>query len=318
MKTPRLRLVGGIYKGSPDETIPFLIQTFGRLSEVKHAHNVARQVQYASGTSDRDYIHFLGVEVDRIECIPAGFMAWEIDGDLWSILEPRNGKDEVIWQEKLTWQWLDQSVHEKPCGEFTARCPDEWNNDAPALREFRIVSNGYIGAPLDDAIDIVDYNPSWPQMYIEMQERIKNLLGSDIALRIEHYGSTSIPGMPAKPVIDILVEIPSCEEARKRAVPAFNSPENEYWYYKDHMCFILRDRVTGIRTHHIHMAPAGHRLWEGLAFRDYLRTHPADAARYVDLKRDLARRCQGDREGYTDAKESFVREITDKALRGQG
>ena len=81
------------------------------------------------------------------------------------------------------------------------------------------------------------------------------------------------------------------------------------------MCFIVRDEVTGIRTYHIHLAPAGHRIWEGLAFRDYMRTHSGDAARYVALKLDLAKCYQKDREGYTDAKEAFVREITDMALR---
>jgi len=71
-----------------------------------------------------------------------------------------------------------------------------------------------------------------------------DLLGPGVALRVEHYGSTSIPVCPAKPIIDILVEIPSWEEGRKRAIPVFNSPEIEYWFYNDHMCFILRDKVT--------------------------------------------------------------------------
>jgi len=65
------------------------------------------------------------------------------------------------------------------------------------------------------------------------------------------------------------------------------------------------------------MAPAGHEIWNGLAFRDYLRSHPEDAARYVALKRELAGRHRTDRERYTEAKGAFVREMTEKAL-GQG
>lgn len=71
----------------------------------------------------------------------------------------------------------------------------------------------------------------------------------------------------------------------------------------------------GQRTHHIHMAPQGHKLWEGLAFRDCLRTHDADALRYAALKHKLAKSYRQDRERYTDAKTMFVKEITSKALR---
>jgi len=146
-----------------------------------------------------------------------------------------------------------------------------------------------------------------------MKLRLQKLLGPEIALRIEHYGSTAIPGLPAKPIIDILVEIPSWEAARKRAIPAFNSPEIEYWC-SDHLRFYVRDKLTGLRTHHLHLAPAGHGIWEGLAFRDYLRAHPREAQSYVELKYQLAELHRTDRGAYTDAKEAFVREITERAL----
>jgi GrpB-like predicted nucleotidyltransferase (UPF0157 family) len=77
----------------------------------------------------------------------------------------------------------------------------------------------------------------------------------------------------------------------------------------------VRKELMGPRTHHIHAGPARHRLWEGIAFRDYLRTHPDEASRYAALKHDLAEHLTTDREAYTNNKESFVREITAKALR---
>lgn len=314
----RFRLIGKLYIGSPSELLPFIFETFGRLGEVKHTGNLTRQIQYASGYSDDDYIHFMGIEVDRIEDVPEGMMAWDITGDSWSVIETKDGKVELFWQRTPSWNWLDQSVPERPCGEFSVECPPEWNQGLPKVRDFRLASHTYVGAPADDEIRLVDYDPSWPEKFEQMKQRLLKLLGPDIALRIEHYGSTSIPGMPAKPVIDILVEIPSFEEARKQAIPAFNSPEIEYWM-SDHMRFYIRDKVTGIRTHHLHMAPAGHRIWEGLAFRDYILTHPEDASRYLTLKYELARRHPDDRLAYTNAKEEFVREITDKAnLRNEG
>jgi GrpB-like predicted nucleotidyltransferase (UPF0157 family) len=119
--------------------------------------------------------------------------------------------------------------------------------------------------------------------------------------------------MPAKPVIDVLVEVPSYDDARRVLIPALNDESWEYWWYTDHMIFIKRDMVTGKRTHHIHIAPPGHRLWEGLAFRDYLIAHPETAGEYAALKQELAALFRTEREKYTDAKTAFIRAITDKA-----
>ena len=309
-QAPNLNLIGAIYTGNSENTIPFLIEMFGRFAEVKHSMP-ARQIQYAS--DDGGYLLFMGVEVECIEDVPEGMIGWEIVGDSWRIIQ----RNEVVWQETILWNWLDMSNPERPVGEFRAKCPAAWNGSGlPEYREFRIVSHSYICAASSDDVYLVDYDPAWPGKYEAKKREILELLGPDVALRIEHYGSTSIPGMPAKPIIDILVEIPSLEEGRRCAIPAFNTPEVEYWFYGDHMCFIMRDKVTGIRTHHLHMAPAGHRILEGLAFRDYMRTHPEDAERYLELKHRLVMEFHDDREGYTAAKEEFVRELTDRALVG--
>jgi GrpB-like predicted nucleotidyltransferase (UPF0157 family) len=143
---------------------------------------------------------------------------------------------------------------------------------------------------------------------------LREQLDPDIALRLAHYGSTAIPGMPAKPIIDILVEIPSFSAGRQRALTVMNDPAWEFWLYSGHMVLFRREECMGRRTHHVHLAPAGHDLWKGLAFRDYLRAHPEDAARYAALKRELAQTYRDDRERYTRMKTQFIEEINQKAL----
>jgi len=309
--TADIKLIGGLYNGSADGVIDFLKDLFPRLTrEIGHIGDVSRYVAYTGSTTEDDFLLFLSLEVSRIENIPEGMMAWHLQNDTWTVLEPQDGQDCIVWQGDLTWQWIDGSL-----GEFTANCPSSWGCSNLSTRSFRIHANGYLGASeaWDDDIQLVEYDPSWPEKYREMENYLYETLGTDLALKIEHYGSTSIPGMPAKPIIDILVEVSSFDEARKHIIPLFNRPECECWWYADHTVVIIREKMMGKRTHHIHIAPAGHKLWEGLTFRDYLRTYPEDASRYASLKYELAKLHQTDREAYTEAKTSFVKEILAKA-----
>ena len=147
-----------------------------------------------------------------------------------------------------------------------------------------------------------------------MERWLRREVGPEIALRIEHYGSTAVPGMPAKPVVDILVEVPSFRKVKERALRCTNDETWEYWWYSDHMVFFKRKKLMGERLYHIHIAPAGHVVWNAIAFRDYLKAHSEEAERYVALKRKLAVSYAQDREGYTEAKTEYVKEITAKAL----
>jgi len=181
-----------------------------------------------------------------------------------------------------------------------------------------MTANAYV-APgqtgCDDSVHLVDYDPAWPEKFNEFSDWLRERLGPDVALKIEHFGSTSIPGMIAKPMIDVLVEVPSFPEAKQRALPSLNNEKWEYWWYSDHMTFVRRDRLMGPRTHHVHMMPRGRDLRSRLAFRDYLRSHVEDASRYATLKRQLAKSHQTTREHYTDAKAVFVNEIVAKVMR---
>ncbi|MDJ0702492.1 MAG: GrpB family protein [Leptolyngbyaceae cyanobacterium MO_188.B28] len=168
-----------------------------------------------------------------------------------------------------------------------------------------------------DAIVIVDYDSRWPHWFEQESVYLRAILTRDLVLRIEHIGSTAIPGMAAKPIIDMLVEISSFDRAKAIAIPKLQAEGYDYIWRSDrppgHMMFIKRSGPKGPRTHHLHMAPSGHKLWDRLYFRDYLRADPEEAQRYALLKRDLANRFPIDREAYTNGKSAYVELITAKA-----
>ncbi len=307
-----LRLIGAMQTRGSEWSLDEFGALFERLKrEIKHENKMLRFVGYQCVVENKHEARFFGVQVDRINYIPDGMVGWELQDDSWAITYPNGARDEL---GELIWRWIDTSHY--IVGEFASQCPAEWSSDdTKSTCEMQMTSNAYFSLDenLDDGIDLVDYDPTWPAKFDEAASYLREALDCDVAPRIEHYGSTAIPNMPAKPIIDLLVETPSLDAARRHAIPFFNRPDCEYWLYKDHLCFIQREKYQAKRTHHIHMAPADHQLWEGLIFRNYLRTHPKDAARYAALKYDLAARYRTDRERYTNAKHDFVMEILSKA-----
>ena len=169
-RDPRLMLVGAGFIGSPKDTIGFLVEMFGRAGKVEHTGGLTRQIQYARGATEDDYSLFFGFQVDRIENIPLGMLAWDVDRDRWNVLANVGGKTEVIRQQTISWSWADFSNPARPCGEFVVECAHG------AAQEFRIVSNSYIGAPNSDDILIVDYDPSWPDRFQQIKREITRLL----------------------------------------------------------------------------------------------------------------------------------------------
>ena len=169
-------------------------------------------------------------------------------------------------------------------------------------------------------IVIVPYDPAWPGFFRQEKETLQQLLGPELALRIEHFGSTAVPGLAAKPTIDILVEIPEGEAATGKIISEMTAAGYHFIPREDapppYPMFVKGYTPQGAATltYHIHMAPAGHRgLWDRLLFRDYLIAHPEAAGEYEKLKRDLAERFTYDRDAYTLAKTAFVRMLTNKA-----
>ena len=167
-------------------------------------------------------------------------------------------------------------------------------------------------------IILSEYNPAWPRWYEEEKTAIEALLSPEMIVRLSHYGSTSVPGLLAKPTVDILLEIPESADV-EALIAAFPSQEYISLYPPDgpspppHLTIIKGYMPTGFaeKVYHIHVCyPGAH---DELYFRDYLIAHPKTAARYARLKRRLFRRYEHDRDGYTGAKGAFIRAVTKKA-----
>ncbi len=176
-----------------------------------------------------------------------------------------------------------------------------------------------------DEIALVAYDPHWPEQFAHEAARVHAALGDDLVLAVEHFGSTAVPGLGAKPVIDLLVGVRSVAEARERAVAPLEALGYSYWRDNPnpgHMFFVKGLPPNGPRTHHIHMVEPGtfpdpknegFLFWDRLLFRDSLRVNPDEARRYEDLKRALAARHPGDREAYTEGKTEYVYGVMQKA-----
>jgi L-amino acid N-acyltransferase YncA/GrpB-like predicted nucleotidyltransferase (UPF0157 family) len=168
-----------------------------------------------------------------------------------------------------------------------------------------------------EEVVIIPYQPFWPKIFEEEKEHLISCLPQNIVKRIEHFGSTAIPGLSAKPIIDILVEVTSLEETKKIIVPILTAQGYDYFWRPTHgddgppfyAWFIKRD-VHGNRTHHIHMVENEFEHWDRLFFRDYLIDHPHLVNEYQQLKLHVAENFPNDRVAYTDAKSKFIEKIT--------
>jgi GrpB-like predicted nucleotidyltransferase (UPF0157 family) len=153
------------------------------------------------------------------------------------------------------------------------------------------------------------YDPSWPEKFLAEEKRLASLLPGVFA-EIAHVGSTAIPGMPAKPVIDLLAGVASMALAKSLAARICAAGYGTSAEFNDS----LADRqwfmrwAQGHRTHHLHVVVHEGAVWrDHLAFRDALRASSELATRYAELKSQLAANHIGDREAYTEAKAEFIR-----------
>ena len=160
-----------------------------------------------------------------------------------------------------------------------------------------------------EPIVIVDYDDEWPRAFEAERAVVADAVHDWIVGGIEHVGSTAVVGMPAKPVVDILVGVRSLAASRG-AIPRLEAIGYGYAPYRADVMHWLCKPSRTVRTHHLYLVPFGSRTWiERLAFRDYLRAHADVAAEYASLKRMLARRHAHDRDAYTDAKASFIARV---------
>jgi GrpB-like predicted nucleotidyltransferase (UPF0157 family) len=176
---------------------------------------------------------------------------------------------------------------------------------------------------VQEEIVLSPYDPRWPELFREEKEHLEACLPRDLVGRIEHFGSTAVPGLVAKPIVDMLVEVTDLQGTRERIVPVLQSQGYEYFWRPTvgddgppfYAWFIKRKPGTGVRTHHIHMVEPHFEHWDCLLFRDYLIEHPDVARDYVGLKVQLASASPRDRVAYTQGKTQFVARVTEQAKR---
>jgi GrpB-like predicted nucleotidyltransferase (UPF0157 family) len=160
-------------------------------------------------------------------------------------------------------------------------------------------------------VEIVAYNRDWQELFAQADAGLRHLLGAKV-VRIDHVGSTAIPGMPAKPIIDIGVTVTGLHDIPAASVclidagyePRGNRYDEDVW------AFLSPRSSTRLR---VYLSPPGNQTHRRrLIFRDYLRSHDEAARAYADLKRQLAERFPYDGDRYTVEKSSFIADIVAK------
>jgi GrpB-like predicted nucleotidyltransferase (UPF0157 family) len=164
----------------------------------------------------------------------------------------------------------------------------------------------------DAPVVIEPYDPSWPRRFAAASSTLNTVLGPWLAGPVEHIGSTAVPGLAAKPVIDILAKVHDLRDA-SAAIPLLEADGWLLWRddpYGYRLWFLTPSPAN--RTHHLQLIPAdAPQTGALLAFRDALRADDALAANYATLKFRLAAVHRADREAYTEAKSEFVQRVLD-------
>lgn len=166
----------------------------------------------------------------------------------------------------------------------------------------------------EEPIRLEDYNSGWISKFAAEKELLQNTLGSRVSGGIEHVGSTAVPALIAKPIIDIMVGVEELEKARE-CIPLLEKIGYLYAPYKtDRMHWFCKPSLQR-REFHLYLIEPSHPEWKArIAFRNYLSSHPETAAEYAALKKELAAKFEHDREAYTDGKSNFIKSIVEKAL----
>ena len=167
-------------------------------------------------------------------------------------------------------------------------------------------------------VEVVPYNPQWKQEFNSESQKIQKILADNVVI-IHHIGSTAIPNIYAKPVIDFLIEVKNInlisqqtlamEKLGYEAMGEFGLVGRRYF---------RKENPSGIRTHHVHIYQTNSpEIKRHLAFRDYMLAHTQDAEQYSQLKQELARKYPNDIESYMDSKDEFVKRMEKKAIQWQ-
>ncbi|MES1025410.1 GrpB family protein [Gloeocapsa sp. BRSZ] len=165
-------------------------------------------------------------------------------------------------------------------------------------------------------VEVVPHNPQWQDAFVKEKQYILQALGNNV-VAIHHIGSTAIPHIYAKPIIDLLVEVKEIAKTDQcnlsmvalgyEAMGEFGIPSRRYF---------RKNNAAGIRTHHVHTFEVGEpEVEKHLAFRDYMIAHLEDAQEYSKLKRELARKYPYDIDSYMDGKHGFIQAMNAQAAK---
>ncbi|WP_228851752.1 GrpB family protein [Aegicerativicinus sediminis] len=165
-------------------------------------------------------------------------------------------------------------------------------------------------------VELVDHNPKWKGIFEKEKQQILEKVGSEVILRIEHFGSSSIPSIKSKPYIDLLIEIPKHLMFNENLIALFS--EMGYSHFKvpardsidEYSSFGKGYNLDGEKEQifHIHMCPKDNAMWKQLGFRDYLISNEEKAREYERLKMELASKFRNDRGAYVLGKTEFINE----------
>jgi len=182
-----------------------------------------------------------------------------------------------------------------------------------------------IARVLKDEVELRPYDAAWPNMFKAERRNLLAIALPGLVGRVEHFGSTAVPGLTAKPVIDMLVEVSDLERTKSELVPLLEERGYDYLWRPTHgddgepfYCWFIKRDGRGERSHHLHMVESHFEHWDRLAFRDCLTERPKLASEYATLKRQLTADFPGDRIGYTQGKTEFVTRVTRLALEHNG
>jgi GrpB-like predicted nucleotidyltransferase (UPF0157 family) len=168
-----------------------------------------------------------------------------------------------------------------------------------------------------DEIELVPYDARWPTRFADEARLLRAALAPAAVVAVHHIGSTAIPGMRAKPIIDLLVLVSSLPAARAACQPPLLALGYLFWEAnpdRERLFFVkgLPPQGRG-RTHHVHISEPTAAALASLRFRDWLRSHPDEARRYAELKAHLALQHRHDREAYTAAKSGYIAAVLAQA-----
>jgi GrpB-like predicted nucleotidyltransferase (UPF0157 family) len=317
-----MKLVGRFIEFDPNEAgipIEFYRDVFSRWNQIDHVRLPVRHIGYECSIATAHHLAFIGFEVESFGAFPGDFRGLELSDGKIAFTAPGNGHGNTCGETSVEWTWKNSlHTHGKhwPVGDFSFDMAVLPGLGLHGIHEMWMSFNIFGSEEIEggDTIEIVDYSQDWHPAFVSFRSFLLQTFPSQVLKRIEHIGSTAIPGLPAKPIIDLLIEVPDFSTAREALVPLLTDESWEYCWHNHHFMLIKREKYKGKRTHHLHFVTEGHPQWRSASFRNYLRENPVKAAEYAALKKKLAIEFRNDRERYTAEKSSFITAVTDEAV----